>query len=220
MLKTKQLCLADIVLLVKRIFRDALSFHGFPELIIFYQIIRTFSLFFLYYRGMIKSNKRFQNRNPTKERNMERVKNKKKGFMGIWVLVRITVIVAGGIKRNQEKSESYSEIPDVVSSFASNKDYHLLVISNSSAITDKEELSKKIIEMCRNNSFQSMIFSTDINGYPGSLDIDVYLQKEDIGKKNAELKIQFQPDEWNADYNIRDDIEHYRLYVDEKIVDL
>lgn len=148
------------------------------------------------------------------------MKNKKKGFMGIWVLVRITVIVAGGIKRNQEKSESYSEIPDVVSSFASNKDYHLLVISNSSAITDKEELSKKIIEMCRNNSFQSMIFSTDINGYPGSLDIDVYLQKEDIGKKNAELKIQFQPDEWNADYNIRDDIEHYRLYVDEKIVDL
>lgn len=220
MLKTKQLCLADIVLFVKRIFRDALSFHGFPELIIFYQIIRTFSLFFLYYRVMIKSNKRFQNRNSSKERKAERVKNKRIGVMGIWVLVCIAVILMGGIKKYQEKSGSYSEIPDVVSSFASNKDYHLLVIANSRSITDKEDFSKKVIEMCRNNSFQSMIFSTDVNGYPGSLDIDVYLQKDDIGEKDAELKIRYEPDEWNADYNIKDDVEHYSLYVDEKQIDL
>lgn len=140
--------------------------------------------------------------------------------MGIWVLVCIAVILMGGIKKYQEKSGSYSEIPDVVSSFASNKDYHLLVIANSSCITDKEDFSKKVIEMCRNNSFQSMIFSTDINGYPGSLDIDVYLQKDDIGEKEAELKIRYEPDEWNADYNIKDDVEHYSLYVDEKQIDL
>lgn len=148
------------------------------------------------------------------------MKNKKIGVMGIWLLVCIAVILMGGIKKNQEKSESYSEIPDVVSSFASNKDYYLLVIANSRCITDKEELSKKIIEMCRNNSFQSMIFSTDINGYPGSLDIDVYLQKDDIGEKDAELNIRYEPDEWNADYNIKDDVEHYSLYVDKKLIDL
>ena len=65
-----------------------------------------------------------------------------------------------------------------------------------------------------------MIFSTDLRGYPGSLDIDVYLQKEDIGKTDSVLNIRFQPDEWNSDYNIRDDVEHYRLYVDEEQIDL
>lgn len=104
----------------------------------------------------------------------------------------------------------------MVSSFSSNNDYHLMIVANSRGISDKEDFAKNVIEMCRNNSFKSMIFSTDLKGYPGSLDIDVYLRKDDIGKTEPVLQIRFQPDEWNAGYNIRDDVEHYCLYVDDE----
>lgn len=149
-----------------------------------------------------------------------RVRKEKDVVVEILMGICIVLMIVEGVIFYCNSLETYSNVPDLVSSFVSNNDYHLTVVANSKEITDKESFSKDVIEMCRNNSFKSMIFSTDLRGYPGSLDIDVYLKKEDIGKKDSVLNIRFQPDEWNADYNIRDDVEHYRLYVDEEQIDL
>lgn len=134
--------------------------------------------------------------------------------------VGLIMLSAFGIHRYQEGKITYSGVPDLMSSFSANNDYHLMVVANSRDIPDKESFSKEVIEMCRNNSFKSMIFSTDLNGYPGSLDIDVYLTKKDMRKREPELQIRFHPDERNSDYNIRDNVEHYCLYVDGEKVDL
>lgn len=149
-----------------------------------------------------------------------KVRKEKDVVVEILLGICIVLIIVEGVIFYCNSLETYSNVPDLVSSFVSNNDYHLMVVANSKEITDKESFSKEVIEMCRNNSFKSMIFSTDLKGYPGSLDIDVYLQKEDIGKTDSVLNIRFQPDEWNSDYNIRDDVEHYRLYVDEEQIDL
>lgn len=149
-----------------------------------------------------------------------KVRKEKDVVVEILLGICIVLIIVEGVIFYCNSLETYSNVPDLVSSFVSNNDYHLMVVANSKEITDKESISNEVIEMCRNNSFKSMIFSTDLRGYPGSLDIDVYLQKEDIGKTDSVLNIRFQPDEWNSDYNIKDDVEHYRLYVDEEQIDL
>lgn len=149
-----------------------------------------------------------------------KVRKEKDVVVEILLGICIVLIIVEGVIFYCNSLETYSNVPDLVSSFVSNNDYHLMVVANSKEITDKESFSNEVIEMCRNNSFKSMIFSTDLRGYPGSLDIDVYLQKEDIGKTDSVLNIRFQPDEWNSDYNIKDDVEHYRLYVDEEQIDL
>ena len=141
-------------------------------------------------------------------------------YRDFWVVrtlmvLAVLLIIVGMIVYRKEKVE-YTGVPDMFSSFSSNNDYHLIIVANSRGISDKEDFAKNVIEMCRNNSFKSMIFSTDLKGYPGSLDIDVYLRKDDIGKTEPVLQIRFQPDEWNAGYNIRDDVEHYCLYVDDE----
>lgn len=135
------------------------------------------------------------------------------------MVLAVVLIIVGVIFYRKEKVD-YTGVPDMVSSFSSNNDYHLMIVANSRGISDKEDFAKDVIEMCRNNSFKSMIFSTDLKGYPGSLDIDVYLTKDDIGKTEPVLQIRFQPEEWNADYNIKDDVEHYCLYVDDEQIDL
>lgn len=145
------------------------------------------------------------------------MKTKYRDFWGVrrLMVMAVLLIIVGVFFYRKEKVE-YTGVPDMVSSFSSNNDYHLMIVANSRGISDKEDFAKNVIEMCRNNSFKSMIFSTDLKGYPGSLDIDVYLRKDDIGKTEPVLQIRFQPDEWNAGYNIRDDVEHYCLYVDDE----
>lgn len=56
----------------------------------------------------------------------------------------------------------------------------------------REGLARKIIRMCQDNSFHSIRFSTDINGYPSELHISVYLnRKEAEGGVSLSLKSNF-----------------------------
>ncbi len=137
-------------------------------------------------------------------------------FMGML----IGIIIVSGVRLYIRELKVYSGVPDLISSFSFGEDYSLTVIANSREISDKEQFSRKIIKMCQENSFKSIIFSTDYNGYPESLSINVYLIKEDIGEREPEMKIDFVPEDRNAGYNIRDNAEKYRLYVDGVRIDL
>ena len=102
-------------------------------------------------------------------------------------------------------------------------------------IVDEEEFAETVVRMCVENSFRSMKLSTDLNGYPESLDITVYLKKSDIGKEDPVLRIRFEPPEETearsdpaeeelgpgeehterrSGYNIKDDADHYTLTVE------
>lgn len=67
--------------------------------------------------------------------------------------------------------------PDVVSSISMNRDQILTVVANCDEIENKEEFAWKLIEMCRENSFHTIKFSTD-RGYATSIDMRVYLWKD------------------------------------------
>lgn len=104
-------------------------------------------------------------------------------------------------------------VPDAVSSSVNGRDCSLTVTANSDRIVDKNAFAEKVIMMCRENSFRSLRLSTDRSGWPENLYIRVYLHRNDIGKREPEMKILYEPLEKGAGHNIREDREKYNLTI-------
>lgn len=119
-----------------------------------------------------------------------------------------------GRQDSSEWKESHSGIPDALSSMSSNNWQYLKVVANSDRINNKEAFARKVIQMCRENSFHTIRFSTDINGYPSGLCITVYLNRKDLEKGRQVCEIEFRTEEYMEDCNIKDDVEKFHLYLD------
>lgn len=139
-------------------------------------------------------------------------------ILGVAVMIPHTT--KGYEKEQQENCfETQNGIPDVVSSTTFRTDHHLMVVANSDRIEDKEEFARTVIHMCQDNSFHTIKFSTD-HGYPSELDIDVFLSIEDIEARNEPIfEIQFKTDNYNENYNIKDHVEEYHLYINDEEID-
>lgn len=108
--------------------------------------------------------------------------------------------------------------PDVVSSLSMNRDQYLTVVANRDEIEDKEEFAWKLIEMCQENSFQTIKFSTD-RGYATRIRMSVYLWKDEIEGNDAVIEIEYEPEEFNMDYDIVNNPDKFELYVDGELVE-
>lgn len=116
------------------------------------------------------------------------------------------------------RSLSDRGIPDAVSSRTVNGECYLDVVANTDRIEDEAEFARTVVQMCRDNSFHSMKLSTDRGGYPSSLEIKVYLRRADINTVQPAFVIRYEPAEGmrREPHNIKDDVEKYKLYVDDK----
>ena len=85
------------------------------------------------------------------------------------------------------QSKPLSEIPDAINSSRFNTTEHLTVIANQEEIEDKHKLAKQIVEMCQNNSFQSIKFSYDMV-CPTELQINVYKTEKDFDDTKSSVK--------------------------------
>lgn len=108
--------------------------------------------------------------------------------------------------------------PDVVSSISMERDQYLTVIANRAKIENKEEFAWELIEMCQNNSFHTIKLSTD-SGYATSLHMNVYLWKDEVEEQQSVMEIKYEPDVFDMDYDIINDSEHFKLYVDGNLVE-
>ncbi len=90
----------------------------------------------------------------------------------------ILIIAAGSIYGKPESSHKEGE-PDVVGTFSVNRDENLTVVANRKNIEDREAFARELLQMYKDDSFYSTKFSTD-RGYATSLDMNIYLWKEDI----------------------------------------
>lgn len=93
-------------------------------------------------------------------------------------VIMIFGIMTGYLFEKKSEDEISME-PDVVSSISMNRDQYLTVVANRDKIEDKEEFAELLIQMYKENSFRTIKFSTD-RGYPTSLNMRVYLWREDI----------------------------------------
>lgn len=153
------------------------------------------------------------------------MKRKKRLISCALLILGVAVMIPHTTKGyEEEQQENYSEIqsgvPDAVSSTTFGTDYNLTVVANSNEIEDKEEFARTIVHMCQDNSFHSVRFSTDIQGYPTELDISVYLSRKDVEeRKEPVCKIEFKTNDFRKGYNIKENPDKFTLYLDGKEIE-
>lgn len=108
--------------------------------------------------------------------------------------------------------------PDIVSSIGIGNDDNLTIVANRDEIEDKAEFAKLLVDMCKENSFKTIKFSTDY-GYSTSLDMRVYLWKDEIEGNEPVMIVEYKPIEWNKDYDIVNHPEMFELYVDGELIE-
>jgi len=124
------------------------------------------------------------------------------------------------MKAYKQWKDDHTGVPDLVSSSSFNNDYYLTVVANSSSIEDKEAFAREVVHMCQQNAFHSIRLSTDLGGYPSSLDITVYLSRKDIDKREEPVcKIEFLAEDCEGNYEITHDAEMFRLYLDGEAIE-
>lgn len=143
----------------------------------------------------------------------------KRFFRAILLILGVAGIFHYCMDDSEEWEESHSGIPDAVSSMSGNNRQYLKVVANSDRIDDKEAFARKVIQMCRENSFHTIRFSTDINGYPSGLCITVYLNRKDLEKGEPVCEIEFRMEEYIAGCDIKNDVEQFHLYLDGKEIE-
>lgn len=139
-----------------------------------------------------------------------------KRIYGIFIACFLIILLVGCTTYNEEKH--VPEEPDVVSSMKSNQDENLVVVANQDSIEDKVEFAKLLVKMCQENSFKTIKFSTDF-GYATSLDIRVYLWKDEIKDHEPVMRVEFKPIEWNREYDIVNNPDKFQLLVDGEVVE-
>ena len=134
----------------------------------------------------------------------------------IWVLCAMAVLIITMeyfIKPNSE--EDVPMAPDVVSSISMNRDQYLTVVANRDNIEDKEEFAKLLIEMCKENSFHTIKFSTD-RGYETNVDMRVYLFQDKIEGHGPVMIVKYEPVEYGKGYDIVHNPDQFKLTIDGK----
>lgn len=139
---------------------------------------------------------------------------KKVFYLVSTVLLAVALMACNSLNR---KSHTPGE-PDIVSSIKVNRDENLVIVANRDEIEDKVEFARLLVTKCQENSFQSIKFSTDV-GYPTSLNMRVYLWKDEMEDSEPVMTVQYKTKDWNADYDIVNDSEMYELYVDGELVE-
>nr|WP_294491713.1 hypothetical protein [uncultured Mediterraneibacter sp.] len=140
------------------------------------------------------------------------MKNRRRMTWGILAAVILLCLIVPYAFRRWQKE--HTGIPDAVSSTSDGSGCRLTVVANCDKIKDREEFAWEVIEMCRNNSFHTIRLSTDISGWPASLDIAVYLHKADIGVKEEVMRIRYEPRDNKREYDIKNDADKYELIIE------
>lgn len=127
-------------------------------------------------------------------------------------LLLVAVFVSGCAQKHREGE------PDVIRSMKMNQDETLTVVANRKHIEDKEDFAKLLVNKCKDNSFQSVRFSTDY-GYATSLNLRVYLWEDEIEGQEPEMVVEYKPVEWGRNYDIVNDPEKFQMYVDGEAIE-
>ena len=119
------------------------------------------------------------------------------------VCVIMIFVIMTGYHFEKKFEEEISMEPDVVSSIRMNRDQYLTVVANR--------------EMCTENSFHTIKFSTD-RGYATSIHMQVYLCDNDIEEAKVAMKIDYVQREYNEKYDICNNPEEFELHVDGEVI--
>ena len=82
----------------------------------------------------------------------------------------------------------------------------------------REAFARELLQMYKENSFHSTKFSTD-RGCATSLDMNIYLWKEDIEDGESVMTAKYRPVEYGKEYDVVNNPDKFQLYIDGKNVE-
>lgn len=138
----------------------------------------------------------------------------KKKIIAVISGTAILIIAAGSIYGKFESSHKEGK-PDVVGTFSVNRDENITVVANREDIEDREAFARKLLQMYKDDSLHSTKFSTD-RGYATSIDMNIYLWKEDIEGGESVMTAEYRPVEYGKDYDVVNNPDKFQLYIDGK----
>lgn len=145
--------------------------------------------------------------NTKKYRRDKRKIGKKKNGIYLWIVLIILFVGIICIGCRKKK-------PNMVATINSMNYEYCSVIAYENSLVDKEQLANQLIEMCKENSFKSIKFATDVRGYPAGIYMRVYLNRLDFKRGKIFMQVKYLPMEKNWTGNIKDNREQYVLYID------
>ena len=107
--------------------------------------------------------------------------------MVVAVVLVVAVMIGIGLEGEERRVEGE---PDVISSIIMNNEQYMTVVANRNEIENEEEFTKLLIKMYEENSFHSVMFSTDMVE-PEKIYMKVYLWKDEVKKNQPNLGIEF-----------------------------
>lgn len=135
----------------------------------------------------------------------------------IVTLLSVALLACGKTEVSDDVAHIAGE-PDVINSIRSGNDERITVVANRDEIEDKEEFARMLVNMCQENSFKTIKFSTDF-GYATKLNMRVYLWRDEIEGKEPVMTVDFEPIDWKQEYDIVNNPEEFELYVDGELVE-
>ena len=129
------------------------------------------------------------------------------------MLLSILVIISGVLIYLQ-----FGRDVKVISTMSNTRDQYyeerMIITANKLIIPDKKKLAEKLIERCKRNDFNEVLFSYDILGYPNRVTITVYpnefLRKLHKGSWMIEYEAE---EEKNTCYNIKDHSDKFHIRI-------
>ena len=121
-----------------------------------------------------------------------------------FLVMMVSIISINGMDINKE--------PDLVNSISFNRDYCLTVIAHLNEIENKEAFAKELIQMCRDNSFKTIKFSTDL-GHATELRMTVYLTEADWKNGESAMNVSYTQKSLSREYDIVNNPEKFELVV-------
>ena len=88
----------------------------------------------------------------------------------------------------------------------------LSVVLYQSTPSDYSSCAKRIVDHCINNSFQTIKFDYEENGYPSIIAAKVYLTKRDFNNEKVAFEMTYRPDIDESkifDYDIKNNSENF-----------
>ena len=86
------------------------------------------------------------------------------------------------------------------------------------AVGQRIKAARELLQMYTDDSFHSTKFSTD-RGYATSLDMNIYLWKEDIEDGESVMTAEYRPVEYGKDYDVVNNPDKFQLYINGKEVE-
>lgn len=131
----------------------------------------------------------------------------KKGKIVMMVTMSILVIsILGYLQYGRDVSVGGSHW----NIFGNGSSMDVTIVANRLYICDKEKFAEQILQRCVDNSFQEVLFSYDVKGYPSELNISVYMNPTMWKLKERAFQIQYKQD-LKYQYDIRDGIDKFKI---------